>query len=86
MPLDFIIYIYKRRVDYMICKRKDYNKILKVSQKLDKFINMKMKERYKSREEELEEIRKCINSQKVRKCKDRILCKNTYIKEKSLVK
>ena len=86
MPLDFIINMYKRKVDYMICKRKDYKKILKVSQKLDKFINLKMNKKYEAKNEEKEEILKYINSQKFRKGEERISCKNKYITEKSLVK
>ena len=42
--LDLILKYHKRKLDNMIEKGYNYDKILKQSQKVDKYINRKMKE------------------------------------------
>lgn len=42
--LDLILKYHKRKLNNMILKNYNYDKILKQSQKLDKYINKKMKE------------------------------------------
>ena len=44
MNVDFLIMRNKIRLEQMINENEDYEKILKQSQKLDKYINIKMKE------------------------------------------
>lgn len=42
--LDLLLNYHKRKLDNMISKNYEYDKILKQSQKVDKYINRKMKE------------------------------------------